>query len=307
MRSPSATPRPSSCSLPPSTLTSRFAATRPFVSKLTTVRSLLLESSGASIAPAASVAADVLQALKECPTKNYVVVEQDWVSAADYADGRSTPRLAHYMSGQQPEVKSIVSVPDVVGLVDSKMIKYLEDNCGTVKNIKLDGPPIAPAMRSLYMGQQGTPGTPHTKYLHKLTSTDQFVDDSMAKFVEAKDYTVIYLTTPLTSNGAKAVLEAQQQQQQQQYEYESEGLFDNTMQMELKRDTSAHTRRANSTAEGGLFERYQYFTPGLFMGFAAVIPLFLILLVGIRALLSLEVSYFAFSKEMGPNAQKKQQ
>ena len=125
---------------------------------------MLLESSGASIAPAASVAADVLQALKECPTKNYVVVEQDWVSAADYADGRSTPRLAHYMSGQQPEVKSIVSVPDVVGLVDSKMIKYLEDNCGTVKNIKLDGPPIAPAMRSLYMGQQGTPGTAHTQF-----------------------------------------------------------------------------------------------------------------------------------------------
>ncbi|KAG9206083.1 hypothetical protein G6514_004804 [Epicoccum nigrum] len=263
-----------------------FSNTSPFF--LFSTADLLLESSGASIASAASVAADVLQALKECPTKNYVVVEQDWVSAADYADGRSTPRLAHYMSGQQPEVKSIVSVPDVVGLVDSKIIKYLEDNCGTVKNIKLDGPPIASAMRSLYMGQQ-----------------DQFLDDSMAKFVEAKDYTVVYLTTPLTEHGAKAQLEAQQQQQQ--YQYESDTLFDNNMQMELKRDTTAHTRRANSTAEGGLFERYQYFTPGLFMGFAAVIPLFLILLVGIRALLSLEVSYFAFSKEMGPNAQKKQQ
>ena len=123
----------------------------------------------------------------------------------------------------------------------------------------------------------------------------------MAKFVEAKDYTVVYLTTPLTSNGAKAVLEAQQQQQQQQYQYESASLLGDNMQMELKRDTSAHTRRANATQEGGLFERYQYFTPGLFMGFAAVIPLFLILLVGIRALLSLEVSYFAFSKEMGIN------
>jgi len=74
--------------------------------------------------------------------------------------------------------------------------------------------------------------------------------------------------------------------------------------MELKRDLSSHTQRANST-EGGLFERYQYFTPGLFMGFAAIIPLFLILLVGVRALTSLEVSYYAFSKEMGPNAQKK--
>lgn len=77
------------------------------------------------------------------------------------------------------------------------------------------------------------------------------------------------------------------------------------MQMELKRDLESHAKRMNST-EGGLFEKYQYFTPGIFMGFAAIIPLFLILLVGIRALTSLEVSYFAFSKEMGPNAQKKQ-
>ena len=75
--------------------------------------------------------------------------------------------------------------------------------------------------------------------------------------------------------------------------------------MELKRDLSSHAKRTNSTEEGGLFEKYQYFTPGIFMGFAAIIPLFLILLVGIRALTSLEVSYFAFSKEMGPNAQKK--
>lgn len=81
--------------------------------------------------------------------------------------------------------------------------------------------------------------------------------------------------------------------------------FPDAVQMELKRDLSSHTKRANST-NSGLFERYQYFTPGIFMGFAAIIPLFLILLVGIRALTSLEVSYFAFSKEMGPNAQKKQ-
>ena len=81
--------------------------------------------------------------------------------------------------------------------------------------------------------------------------------------------------------------------------------FPESVQMELKRDLSSHAKRANST-EGGLFEKYQYFTPGLFMGFAAIIPLFLILLVGIRALTSLEVSYFAFIKEMGPNAQKKQ-
>jgi len=89
--------------------------------------------------------------------------------------------------------------------------------------------------------------------------------------------------------------------------YEMESPFGDATQMELKRDLSSHVQRANSTNDAGLFEKYQYFTPGLFMGFLAVIPLFLILTVGVRALLSLEVSYFAFSKEMGPNAQRKQQ
>lgn len=84
-----------------------------------------------------------------------------------------------------------------------------------------------------------------------------------------------------------------------------DSAFPEAMQMELKRDLSSTAKHSNGT-QPGLFERYQYFTPGLFMGFAAIIPLFLILLVGIRALLSLEVSYFAFSKEMGPSGQKKQ-
>lgn len=123
---------------------------------------MLLESSGASIAQSTSVTADVLEALKECPTKNYVVVEQEGVSAADYADGRSTPRLAHYMAGQQHEVKSTVSVSDVVGKVDvAEITKYLEAKCGTVKSVQLDTPPASKALRSLYMGQQGTFGTSH--------------------------------------------------------------------------------------------------------------------------------------------------
>ena len=43
------------------------------------------------------------------------------------------------------------------------------------------------------------------------------------------------------------------------------------------------------------------------MGLSVTILLFLILYVGISAVAGLEVSYFAFTKEMGPAAQKKQQ
>ncbi|KAH6612712.1 BIG/ATPase V1 complex, subunit S1 [Boeremia exigua] len=261
-----------------------FSNTSPFF--LFSTADLLLESSGASIAQADSIAADVLAALKDCPTKNYVVVDQDGVSAADYADGRSTPRLAQYMAAQHDAVKSTVSVPDVVGRISvAGITAHLEAKCGPVKSVKLDTPPSSKALRLLYMAQQ-----------------DQFLEDSLAKYADARDYTVVYITTPPTEAQAKARLQADQQ-----YQYEMDSSFADNIQMELKRDTAAHYKRANSTRDDrGLFERYQYFTPGLFMGFAAVIPLFLILLVGIRALISLEVSYFAFSKEMGPNAQKKQ-
>lgn len=264
-----------------------------------------MESSGASIAQSSSITTDVLEALKECPTRNYVVVEQEGVSAADYADGRSTPRLTQYMAGNHDDVRTTVSVPEIVGKVNvAEITTYLQTKCGPsehIKSVQLDTPPASKALRSLYMGQQGTLDNSTWKG-HQLTCTDQFLEDSFSKYAEAQDYTVIYITTPPSESQAKAQLEAEQ------HTYEMENSFGDAVQMELKRDTTAHYKRANSTSsEGGLFERYQYFTPGLFMGFAAIIPLFLILLVGIRALTSLEVSYFAFSKEMGPNAQKKQQ
>lgn len=56
-----------------------------------------------------------------------------------------------------------------------------------------------------------------------------------------------------------------------------------------------------------LFEKYQFFTPALFMGFLAAFFMIMIVTVGIKGLMSLEVSYGAFEKEMGPAAQKKQQ
>lgn len=43
------------------------------------------------------------------------------------------------------------------------------------------------------------------------------------------------------------------------------------------------------------------------MGLSVSLLLFIILYVGVSAIANLEVSYMAFSKEMGPQAQKKQQ
>lgn len=130
-----------------------------------------------------------------------------------------------------------------------------------------------------------------------LILADVELENLITEVADTHDYTVIYTSTPPTEEQVKAAFE-------NQHAYEMEDPFGETVHMELKRDLSSHKRAASE--EGGLFERYQYFSPAIFMGIAAIIPLFSIVFVGLKALSSLEVSYFAFSKEMGPAAQRKQ-
>lgn len=103
-----------------------------------------------------------------------------------------------------------------------------------------------------------------------------------------------------------------------------EAQFDEAVHQDLRRathDSDTVLEKDNRP----LFEKYQFFTPGMsfrarsltlknlmmtpgiFMGLITTIVLFSILGVGIRGLGSLQVSYGAFEKEMGPSAQKKQQ
>lgn len=106
------------------------------------------------------------------------------------------------------------------------------------------------------------------------------------------DYTVIYFSSPHSSGV-----------------YESEYVESAAIQMELKRQTSdVVERRAPGNASDSsapLFVKYQFFTPGIFMGIVALIIMLSLLYVGLSAVASLEVSYGAFDKENGPAAQKK--
>jgi len=106
--------------------------------------------------------------------------------------------------------------------------------------------------------------------------------------------------------------------------------FPSALHTDLKRDVSSHARN-NTQLDSNLplFEKYQFLNTGvlaqsarshrsvqsadlsnplgIFMGLLVSTILFLILYVGVSAIANLEVSYFAFSKEMGPAAQRKQQ
>ena len=133
-----------------------------------------------------------------------------------------------------------------------------------------------------------------------LTSSDAFLA-SVIDLLSSNKYTVIYTTSPSTAIPLTDSTEPES--------YEMDSTFQAPVHMELKRDHSYHKRASNQTIilpDGPLFERYQYLSPGLFMGLLVTFILISILYVAINGIASLQVSYAAFDKEMGPSTQKKQ-
>lgn len=62
-------------------------------------------------------------------------------------------------------------------------------------------------------------------------------------------------------------------------------------------EATASQSKSNSTT-GGLFSHYQFFTPGIFMGYMALLILVPVLIVALQAINSLQVSYRAFDPPM---------
>jgi len=113
---------------------------------------------------------------------------------------------------------------------------------------------------------------------------------------KAKSYTVIYTTTATKDIPAEKPIVY-------------EAAFDEPMHLDLKRELLSFDKRegpkTNDTRP--LFEKYNFLSPGLFMGLMVSFLLLSILAVGLNAVSSLKVSYGAFDKEMGPAAHRKQQ
>lgn len=93
-----------------------------------------------------------------------------------------------------------------------------------------------------------------------------------------------------------------------EYLYEMDEPYPSALHQDLKRDIKFEPlKNSNNTMQDGLplFEKYQFLSPGIFMGLTVTLLLVVILWVGVSAIAGLEVSYMAFSKEMGPAAQNK--
>lgn len=93
----------------------------------------------------------------------------------------------------------------------------------------------------------------------RLRLPDAFLA-SVLDVLSSNKFTVIYTTTPPHSAHQPTSAETETES------YEMDTQFQAPVHMDLKRDFSVHKRASDANItlpDGPLFERYQYFTPGI--------------------------------------------
>ncbi|KAH6626455.1 BIG/ATPase V1 complex, subunit S1 [Chaetomium sp. MPI-SDFR-AT-0129] len=259
-----------------------FSDSSPFIF-LSTAK-LSSPPQAAQLQTASQVLTTAQSLLASCPTKRYLLVSQPNMHAADVRSDDSNNACRMPNLCRAAEEQNSWAVAEVIGqITDAPLREQIEKSCGgdvLVERVELRHLPAA----SDREGAEKERGVVLSDNDYNLGRLLDVLDDD--------DYTILVFSDP---NEFKA--------------YEPE--FGAPVHMDLKRRSSDAPRAARRQADDArdnrpLFEKYQFFTPGIFMSFIVVGIILSILGVGLKALASLEVSYGAFDKDMGPAAQKKQ-
>ncbi|KAH0290959.1 BIG1-domain-containing protein [Aureobasidium namibiae CBS 147.97] len=281
-----------------------FKDASPFVLYSTSQHRLDAKDANVNVISAQSLQQNVEHQIKGCPTDKWLVVSQPGLTTDDLTVSKSTPHLRRRLAGKDNRVKSVFAAKNVVGHVDAMvMVSSINRECSTRSTMLLDGEKgeipsySSDAYDAIHVQFPALP-TAHDDRESALLKADSYLNSLLATI---DSYTVLYATLDNLSPP----------QVQHPEQYVMDEPYPSNMHTDLKRDLNSHIARAsnasNPQANLPLFEKYQFLSPGIFMGGVVSILLFSILYVGISAIAGLEVSYMAFSKEMGPAAQKKQQ
>ncbi|PHH71474.1 hypothetical protein CDD82_6494 [Ophiocordyceps australis] len=217
--------------------------------------------------------------LASCPTEHYLVVSQPGVHGVELGRPGSCamPHLCRAIDDVR--VKSKFTVAEVVGHVTHPGIaQHIRESCAQKNKVAT-------------VNHVDLVSIPREGRTSALFSNDATLATSLDAIMSTNSFTIIFYSPP-----GEPVYEAE---------------FSDSLHIEMKRDMhSMPMRRKDNDSERDtrpLFEKYQFFTPGVFMGIITALILLSLLNVGIRALSSLQVPYGAFEKENGPAAHKKYQ
>ncbi|EFX05738.1 hypothetical protein CMQ_3807 [Grosmannia clavigera kw1407] len=236
-----------------------------------------------------SAAKDILSL---CPTTNYLLVSQANAHASDL-DGPEECGVHRIRSAVTSDaVQGRYTVAEVVNAAVGNMSfdsfsDHIKKSC------------LGKGAREAIIRQLSLTPLPTSRRCKDRVETMDDNDYALGNILQEKlpsgDYTVLFFSTPHESRP---------------YEVD----FENPSQIQLSKRIAEPARAvhrraaadANWPKDAALFDKYQFFTPGIFMGLSTFFVLLSILYVGLAALSSLEVSYGAFDKDISPTAQKKQ-
>ncbi|KAI1498576.1 BIG/ATPase V1 complex, subunit S1 [Biscogniauxia marginata] len=223
----------------------------------------------------AQVLSSAKQLLSSCPTDRYLIVSQPGLNAGRHLrSAGDVPSLTRALDGaaSRYSVAEVVSSDEDLDL--RQIAQYIRETCGAAGS----------AVDELDLDPVSSPAT--------LKENDDELGLMLQLYEAEGSYTVVYAGGPRTETPGTYTAD-----------------FQDGVHTELKRQLQQGVARRAGYADRklGLFDKYQFFTPGIFMALIALVVLLSILYAGVSAVASLEVSYGAFDKEMGPAAQKKQQ
>merc|ERR1712093_385277 len=243
-----------------------FKDTSPFV--MFSDSKLPQDLNTAQLQTSSSILASAKAHLSTCPSQIYYILTQPSLLASELST--HAPHLKNAV--ESDSVMGRLAVNEVVGLKvedAEELIRVLERECGAVVSSG-EGEGKSVIVRKSGEGIEGE----REERSRMVEDFDSTLYSLLQGLSSGPKYTVILLSTPATNvSPAQAVVS----------ERNESGVVD---------------RRP-------LFEKYNFLSPGLFMGLLVTLLLLAILSVGIGAISSLEVSYGAFDKEMGPAAQQK--
>ncbi|KAI1636910.1 BIG/ATPase V1 complex, subunit S1 [Biscogniauxia mediterranea] len=252
-----------------------FSDSSPFILFSTAkIPSANLEQQQPQLQSSAQVLSSTKQLLSSCPTDRYVLVSQPGLNAARHLRSPdAVPRLRTALDAAASRYTVTEVVDDDDDGLDLRLVaQYIRETCG-VPASAVDEIELSPVDGA-----------------KTLRENDDELGLVLGQYAEGS-YTVLYMGGPRTEIPGTYTAD-----------------FEDTVHTELKRQLQGVVRRAGeSNSKLGLFDKYQFFTPGIFMGLVVFIVLMSMLYAGISAVASLEVSYGAFDKENGPAAQKKAQ
>ncbi|KAI5810169.1 BIG/ATPase V1 complex, subunit S1 [Peziza echinospora] len=299
---------------------SAFASTSPFFilssgrdSQKLNTQDTISSSSSAPI-PTSEFLVQAKAVISPCDSDVYIVAQQAGIHASDFRAG-GMGYVKRVLAGGVEGVRGEAVVPYVQrdgvsgsasGRVDGALVEMTRRACGAEVVVVNPSEPMMhhygdmkPKVFHIVFPELED-GLSRKERTSEIQLTDNFLNALLTSSLPpSTKWVLIYVSTPITTT----------------HNHHHTTTSNDELKRRSPQSPSTTEKNDNSTTPppeftpptGGLFQKYVFFSPGIFMGYIAAFFLGILMVVGLSGLGSLKISYGAFEKEMGPAAQRKAQ